>query len=68
VWGQVRPRGDRQPYRLQVLRDGGWDWVGPQALTDARGVLTQVVVAAEGTRLRLWSPIDRAASPPLVVR
>jgi hypothetical protein len=68
VWGQVRPRGGRQPYRLQVLRDGGWDWVGPQALTDARGVLTQVVVAAEGTRLRLWSPIDRAASPPLVVR
>jgi hypothetical protein len=68
VWGQVRPRSSRQPYRLQVLRDGSWDWVGPQALTDARGVLTQVVVAAEGTKLRLWAPLDRAASPPLVVR
>ena len=68
VWGQVRPRGGRQPYRLQVLRDGRWDWVGSQQLTDARGVLTRVVVTSKGTKLRLWSPIDRAASPPLVVR
>jgi hypothetical protein len=42
--------------------------VGAQALTDGRGVLTRVVVAAKGAKLRIWSPIDRAASPPLVVR
>ena len=68
VWGQVRPRGGRQPYRLQVWRGGRWDWLGAQQLTDARGVLTRVVAAPKGTKLRLWSPIDRASSPTLVVR
>ena len=68
VWGQVRPRSGRQPYRLQVWRSGRWDWLGSQRLTDGRGVLTRVVAAPEGTKLRLWSPLDTAASPPLVVR
>jgi hypothetical protein len=68
VWGQIRPRAGRQPYRLQVLHGGRWDWLGAQTLTDGRGVLTRVVAAPKGTKLRLWSPIDHAASPPLVVR
>ena len=68
LWGQVRPRGGRQPYRLQAWLGGRWDWVGSQQLTNSRGFLTRVVDAPEGTKLRLWSPIDRAASPPLVVR
>jgi hypothetical protein len=68
VWGQIRPRGGRQPYRLQVWRGGRWDWLGSQALTDRRGVLTRVVVAGKGAKLRLWSAIDRASSPTLVVR
>jgi hypothetical protein len=68
VWGQIRPRSGRQPYRLQQLRDGRWDWVGSQALTDGRGILKRAVAAGKGAKLRIWSPIDRASSPTLVVR
>jgi len=68
VWGQVRPRGGRQPYELQQWRGGRWTPLGPQRLTDGRGVFTRVVVAGKGAKLRIWSPRDQAYSPPLVVR
>jgi hypothetical protein len=68
LWGQVRPRSGRQPYRLQTWRGGRWDWVGPQQLTDGRGVFTRIVAMGKGAKLRVWSPRDRAYSPPLVLR
>jgi hypothetical protein len=68
VWGQVRPRSGRQPYRLEQWRDGGWSPVGAQRLTDSRGVFTLIVAAGKGAKLRVWSPRDRAYSAPLVVR
>jgi hypothetical protein len=68
VWGQVRPRSGRQPYRLEQLRGGRWVAVGGRRLTDSRGVFTRVVTAGKGAKLRIWSPLDRAYSPPLVVR
>jgi hypothetical protein len=68
VWGQVRPRTGRQPYRLQQYRDGRWRTVGGTYRTSSRGFLRRVVRAAPGSRLRLWSPRDATASPILVVR
>ena len=57
VWGQVRPRGGRQPFRLQVSRGGAWRWYGGVKLTNGRGVFT--AAAPRGSLVRVWSPRDR---------
>jgi hypothetical protein len=62
LWGQVRPRTGRQPYRLQQLRGGRWQWVGDTQLTTPGGFLRRTVSVAPGTRLRVWSPRDRRYS------
>ena len=68
VWGQVRPRTGRQPYRLQQLRGGHWKWVGKTQLTTRGGFLRRVVTASAGARLRVWSPRDRRYSTVVTVR
>jgi hypothetical protein len=68
LWGQIRPRSGHQPYRLQQLRSGNWDWLGAQQLTDSRGFFTRTIVAGKGTKLRVWSPRDSAYSPAFTVR
>jgi hypothetical protein len=68
LWGQVRPRTGRQQYRLQQFRRGRWQPVGGTYRTSPRGFLKRVVRAGPGTKLRLWSPRDRTASPILTVR
>jgi hypothetical protein len=65
VWGQVRPRSGRQPYRLQQLRNGHWHWLGGTKLTTRGGFLRRVVPAGQGARLRIWSPRDRRYSAVL---
>ncbi len=67
VWGQIRPRSGRQQYRLRVFR-GGWRWVGGTARTDARGSFRRTVPVGKGAKVRVYSPRDRAYSPPLVIR
>jgi hypothetical protein len=52
VWGQIRPRSGRQPYRLQQLRSGRWRWVGGTRLTTSRGYFRRSVTAGTGSRLR----------------
>ena len=68
IWGQVRARTGAQPYRLQLLRNGRWVWVGGTRLTTSAGVLNRVVTAGAGARLRIWSPRDRRYSAVLTVR
>jgi hypothetical protein len=68
VWGQVRPRSGRQPYRLQQLRGRRWQWLGRMQFTTRGGFLRRVVTAAPGTRLRIWSPRDRRYSMAVIVR
>ena len=68
LWGQVRPRSGKQPYRLQQRRNGGWRWLGSQRLTGSRGFLTRTIRAGRGSHLRIWSPRDRVFSPAFVVR
>lgn len=67
VWGQVRPRSDRQTYRLQVRREGRWRWAGGVHRTDGRGYFERTLDAPAGTRVRVWSPEDRLFSPALIV-
>ena len=62
VWGQVRPRSGRQPYRLQQFRGGHWQWVGGTRLTTPGGFLQRVVSVGRGSQLRIWSPRDRRYS------
>jgi hypothetical protein len=68
VWGQVRPRSGRQPYRLQQFRNRRWHNVGGQSWTNARGSFQRTVRAGRGSPLRIWSPRDRVYSPFLRVR
>jgi hypothetical protein len=68
VWGQVRPRSGRQPYRLQQLHGRRWQWLGRMQFTTRGGFLRRVVTAAPGTRLRIWSPRDRRYSMAVIVR
>jgi hypothetical protein len=68
VWGQVRPRSGRQPYRLQQLRGRHWHWLGRTQFTTRGGFLRRVVTAAPGTRLRVWSPRDRRYSVVIRVK
>ena len=67
VWGQVRPRSGRQPYRLQQFRGGHWKWVGGLRLTNSGGFLRRVVTVGHGARLRIWSPRDRRYSGILTI-
>jgi hypothetical protein len=68
LWGQVRPRSGRQQYRLQQWRGGRWSWLGKTVLTTGRGYFRRVITAGPGTRLRVWSPLDRRYSPMLIVK
>ncbi|MGZ8781874.1 MAG: hypothetical protein ACXWZB_00065 [Gaiellaceae bacterium] len=68
VWGQVRPEEGRQRYVLQQFRAGAWRSVGGARATTTRGFLTRTVRAAKGTKLRLWYPAGKVASPLLTVR
>ena len=67
VWGQVRPRSGRQPYRLQQFRSGHWQWVGGTRLTTPGGFLRRVVLGGPGSRLRIWSPRDHRYSATLSI-
>jgi hypothetical protein len=67
LWGQVRPRSGRQPYRLQQLRSGRWVTLGGVRWTSGGGTLGTVVRAGGGARFRIWSPRDHAYSPTLTI-
>ena len=67
VWGQVRPRSGRQPYRLQSFSSGRWQWVGRTQFTTGHGFLRRVIPAARGSKLRIWSPRDRRYSTVVTV-
>ena len=62
LWGKIRPRSGPQPYRLRVLRSGGWSWLGGTRVTDGRGALSVRVRVPAGSVVQLWSVRDRAPS------
>jgi hypothetical protein len=68
LWGQVRPRFGPQPYLLQRRWRGRWVPVGSVAVTGNAGFFTRQVFAGAGSRFRIWSLLDDAFSPALVIR
>jgi hypothetical protein len=68
LWGQIRPRVGRQPYRLQLLANGRKPWLTPVRQTDRRGTFEVSVAVPPGALVRVWSLRDRRYGPPLTVR
>lgn len=68
LWGQIRPRSGAQPYRLRVLRDGRWSWLGDIRWTDTRGFFSVTVRAKRGSLVKVFSPRDRSYSLQLRIR
>jgi len=67
LWGQVRPRSGRQPYRLQQLVGGSWHAIGSTRFTSGSGFFRATVRAGAGARFRVWSPRDHAYSATVTV-
>jgi hypothetical protein len=67
LWGQIRPRSGVQTYQLQVFRSGRWRPLGGTARTNAGGFFVRKATLSKGTKVRLYSPRDKGASPALVV-
>ena len=68
LWGQVRPRSGRQPFRVRIEEDDGAGWVGGNRWTDAKGFFSITVTAPAGAHLRVWSPRDNAYGHEILVR
>ena len=68
LWGQVRPRGGAQTYRVQVRTRGVWRFSGGVRKTGGRGFFSTRVVAPRGTPVRIFSPRDDAYSAAILAR
>jgi hypothetical protein len=68
LWGQIRPRSGIQPYRLRVVRDGRWSWLGDTRWTDTGGFFSVTVGAKRGSLVKVFSPRDRSYGLPLRIR
>jgi polysaccharide biosynthesis protein PslG len=68
LWGQVRPRSGVQTYRVQVRTRGQWRFSGGTRRTTARGFFSTSVGAPRGSRVRIYSPRDRAYSATMLAR
>lgn len=68
VWGQIRPRSGRQPYRIDVFDGTGWRRHRGVRWTDRRGFFTARVHARRGALVYVWSARDRRHSLPLTLR
>jgi len=67
LWGQIRPRAGRQPYRIQLYTRRRKAWLTPVRSTDRRGTFTLSVRVPIGAVLRVWSVRDRRFGAPLIV-
>src|SRR5262245_29183369 len=69
LWGQVRPRAGRQPYRIQLVAQRGRQkrWLTPVRSTDRRGTFAVSVRVPVGTVVRIYSVRDRRFGAPVTV-
>jgi hypothetical protein len=68
LWGQVRPRSGKQPYRVRLEEDDQASWIGGTRWTDDNGFFSITVNAPPGSRVRIWSPRDAAYGYELIIR
>jgi hypothetical protein len=62
VWGQIRPRAGRQPFRVRVFERGSWRALGGLRWTNARGFFDVTVRASRLALVQIASPRDRRPS------
>ena len=62
LWGQVRPRGGVQTFRVQVRAGRAWSFVGGVRRTGSRGFFSVPITAAKGASVRIFSPEDGSYS------
>jgi hypothetical protein len=67
LWGQIRPRAGRQPYRIQLYTRSRKAWLTPVRSTDRRGTFALSVRAPIGAVLRVWSVKDHRFGAPLTI-
>jgi hypothetical protein len=67
LWGQIRPRAGRQPYRVQLWSKSRKTWLTPVRQTDRRGTFAVTVRVPIGAVLRVWSVRDRRYGAPVTV-
>ena len=67
LWGQIRPRAGRQPYRIQLYSRRRKAWLTPVRSTDRRGIFALSVRVPIGAVLRVWSIRDRRFGAPVTV-
>lgn len=67
LWGQIRPRAGRQPYRIQLYSRRRKAWLTPVRSTDRRGIFALSVRVPIGAVLRVWSVRDRRFGAPVTV-
>ena len=68
LWGQVRPRSGKQPFRVRLEDDERTSWVGGTRWTDEHGFFSISVAVPRGAHVRVWSPRDSGYGYELVVR
>jgi hypothetical protein len=68
IWGQVRPRSGKQPFRVRLEDDDHATWLGGTRWTDGNGFFSITVPAPAGSLLRIWSPRDGDYGHEIVVR
>lgn len=68
LWGQVRPRSGKQPYRVRLEEDDNASRLGGTRWTDDNGFFSITVNAPPGARVRIWSPRDEAYGYELILR
>jgi hypothetical protein len=67
LWGQIRPRAGRQPYRIQLYTRSRKAWLTPVRSTDRRGTFALSVRVPIGAVIRVWSVKDRRFGAPLTI-
>jgi hypothetical protein len=67
LWGQIRPRAGRQPYRIQLVTKSGKRWLTSARSTDRRGTFAVAVRVPIGAVVRVWSIRDRRFGAPVTV-
>jgi hypothetical protein len=69
LWGQVRPRAGRQPFRIQRVLDKGRRkvWLTGVRSTDRRGVFQLSARLPIGAVVRVWSVRDGRYGAPLTI-
>ena len=67
LWGQIRPRAGRQPFRVQLWTKTRKRWLTSVRSTNVRGIFATSVRVPIGAVIRVYSLRDRRFGAPVTV-